>query len=127
VDVILFVGLNAVFLRSDKIEERLGTSIEFMKFPFLALGPSLFTTILVEDGEEERAVVQSAVLDRVVQLGHLKTGESENDAEIEGDDVTHPRRIEPFLRNITEVREKFLPTFAEEPRFVPAAPIGVVR
>jgi len=126
VDAILFAGLNTVFLRSDKIEERLGTSIELMESPVLALRSSLFTTLLVEDGEEERAVVQSAVLDRVVQLGHLKTGESGNDADI-GDGVTHPRRIELFLRNVTEIFEELFPTFAEEPRFVPTAPIGVVR
>ena len=43
------------------------------------------------------------------------------------DDVTHPRRIELLLRDVTEVFEKLLPTFAEEPRFVPAAPREVMR
>ena len=41
----------------------------------LALRPFLFTTLLIEDGEEERAVVQSTVLDRVVQLRDLKNEE----------------------------------------------------
>ena len=72
-DEILFAGLNTVLLGSDKIEECLGTSIQLMESSVLALGSS-FTTLLVEDGEEERAVVQGAVLDRVVQLGHLKSG-----------------------------------------------------
>ena len=74
VDEVLFVGLDTVFLRSDKIEERLGTSIELMESSILALRSSPLTTFLIEDGEEERAVVQSAVLNRVVQLGNLKTG-----------------------------------------------------
>ena len=42
-----------------------------MESSVLALRSSLFATLFVKDGEEERAVVQSTVLDRVVQLGHL--------------------------------------------------------
>ena len=72
---ILFVGLNTVFLRSDEVEERLGTGIQLMEPSVLALGSSFSTALLAEDGEEERAVVQSTVLDRVVQLGDLKTEE----------------------------------------------------
>jgi len=71
VENVLLVGLNAILLGSDKIEECLCTGIELMESSILALRPSLFSTFLIEDGEEERAVVQSAVLDRVVQLGHL--------------------------------------------------------
>ena len=44
---------------------------------------------------------------------------------VEGDDVTHPRRIELLLRDVTEVFEKLLPKFTEEPRFVPTAPMEV--
>ena len=73
VDEVLFVGLDTVFLRSDKIEKCLGTSIEFMESSILALRSSLFATFFVKDGEEERAMVQSAVLDRVVQLGNLNS------------------------------------------------------
>ena len=76
-DFLLFVGLDAVFLRSDEIEQGLGMSIQFVEFPVLALGPFLLTTILVKDGKEERAVMQGTVLDCVVQLGHLKSRESE--------------------------------------------------
>jgi hypothetical protein len=72
-DEALFVGLDTVFLRSDKIEECLGASIELMEPSVLAMRSSLLTTFLIKDGEEECAVVQSAVLDRVVQLGNLKT------------------------------------------------------
>lgn len=72
---ILFVGLDTVFLGSDKIEERLGSSIQLMKSSVLPLGPSLLATLLAKDSEEECAVVQSAVLDRIVELGHLKTRE----------------------------------------------------
>jgi hypothetical protein len=97
-----------------------------VKFPILALRRSLLTTALVEDGKEEGAVVQSTVLDRVVQLGYLTTGESE-DADVNGDDVTHPRRIKLFLRDITEVFEELLPTFAEEPRLVTTTPMVVIR
>jgi len=43
-----------------------------MESSVLALRSSFFTTLLAEDGEEECAVVQSTVLDRVVQLGDLK-------------------------------------------------------
>jgi len=68
---ILFVGLNTVFLGSDEVKECLGTGIQLMESSILALRPPL----LAKDGEKECAVVQSAVLDRVVQLGHLKTGE----------------------------------------------------
>ena len=69
-DEALFVGLDTVFLGSDKIEECLGASIELMKPSILALR----SKFLAKDGEEECAVVQSAVLDRVVQLGNLKAG-----------------------------------------------------
>lgn len=54
---VLFVGLDTVFLRSDEIEECLGTSIEFMESSIFALRSSLLTAFLVEDGEEESAVV----------------------------------------------------------------------
>ena len=73
VDEVLFVGLDTIFLRSDKIKESLGTGIELMESSILALRSSPLTSFVVEDGEEEGAVVQGAVLDRVVQLGHLKT------------------------------------------------------
>jgi hypothetical protein len=46
-----------------------------MKLPILVPRPSLLTATFTEDGEEERAMVQGAVLDRVVQFGYLKTGE----------------------------------------------------
>ena len=72
---VLFVGLDTVFLRSDEIEECLGASVQFMEPSVLALRPFLFTTLLVKDGEEECAVVQGTVLDRVVQLGDLKNEE----------------------------------------------------
>ena len=74
IDKALFVGLDTIFLRSDKIKECLGASIELMEPSILALRSPLPTTFLVKDGEEERAVVQSAVLDHVVQLGNLKAG-----------------------------------------------------
>jgi len=54
---VLFVGLDTVFLRSDEIEERLGTSIELMESSIFALRSSLLAAFLVEDGEEESAVV----------------------------------------------------------------------
>ena len=72
-DFLFFVGLNAVFLRSDKVEERLCAGIEFVKFAIPALRPSFLTAVLVKDGEEECAVMQSTILDCVVQLGHLGT------------------------------------------------------
>ena len=69
---ILFVRLNTVFLGSDEIEECLGTSIQFMESSVLALRSSFFTTLLAKDGEEELAMVQSTVFDRVVQLRDLE-------------------------------------------------------
>ena len=45
---------------------------------------------------------------------------------MEGDDVTHPRRIKFLLRDVTEVFKKLLPVFAKKPRFVPAAPREVM-
>lgn len=74
-DEVLFVGLDAVFLRGDKIKEGLGTGIELMESSILALRSSPLTSFVVKDGEEESAVVQGAVLDRIVQLGHLETRE----------------------------------------------------
>jgi hypothetical protein len=41
-----------------------------------------------------------------------------------GDGIAYPRRVELLLRDVTEVFEKLLPTFTEEPRFVPTAPLG---
>ena len=75
VEEVLFVGLDAVFLRGDKIKEGLGTGIELMESSILALRSSPLTSFVVKDGEEESAVVQGAVLDRIVQLGHLETRE----------------------------------------------------
>ena len=69
---ILFVRLNTVFLGSDEIEECLGTSIQFMESSVLALRSSFFITLLAKDGKKECAVVQSTVLDRVIQLGDLE-------------------------------------------------------
>lgn len=60
-----------------------------MEFPILALRPPPSTTTLVKDGKEERAVVQSTVLDRIVQLGHLETKNLEG-AGVEGPDAIHP-------------------------------------
>jgi hypothetical protein len=99
--------------------------VKFVKLPILALRPSLLVTTFVKDGKEERAVVQSAILNRVVQFGHLKSRKSEG-ADVEQPDITNPGGIKLFLRDVTEVFEELLPTFAEEPRFVTAAPIGVM-
>ena len=74
-DFLLFVGLDAIFLRGNKIEERLGTSIKRMKLPLLVPRRSLLTIALVEDGEEEVAMVQGTVLNRVIQFGYLRTVE----------------------------------------------------
>ena len=60
-------------------------------------------SVLVEDGEEEREVVEGAVLDGVVQL---------RDA----------RWVEFFLLDVAEIFEQLLPAFAEEPRLVATAP-----
>lgn len=75
-----------------------------MEFPILVPRPSLLTTTLVKDSKEEWAVVQSAVLNRIVQLRYLKTSESE-EADAGAPYVTYPRRIKLFLRNVTEVLE----------------------
>lgn len=45
-----------------------------MESSVLSLRSSFSSAILTKDGEEERAVMQSTVLDGVVQLGHLKSG-----------------------------------------------------
>lgn len=50
-------------------------------------------------------------------------GRKERDTCREGSVVTDPRRIKLFLRDVTEIFEKLLPTFTEEPRFVSTAPV----
>lgn len=46
-----------------------------MKSSILARGPPLMTTVFIKDGEEERAMVQSAVFDRIIQFRNLETEE----------------------------------------------------
>ena len=46
-----------------------------MKSSILARGPALIGTVLIKDGEEERAMVQSAVFDCIIQFRNLKTEE----------------------------------------------------
>ena len=75
-----------------------------MQPPVLRLLPVLWPgAIFVEDGKEERAVVERTVLDRVVEFRHA-------------------RRIELFLLDVAEIFKQLLPAFAEEPRLVAAAP-----
>ena len=67
---LLLIGVDPVLLRGDEVEEGFGTAIELVQFAVLLL-VLLLGTALVEDGEQERTVMERAVFDGVVQFGDL--------------------------------------------------------
>lgn len=73
VDNTLLFWFYAIFLWCDKIEEGLRTPVQLVQTPILRL-LLVFraNSILVEDCEEERPMVKSAILDSVVELRNLQ-------------------------------------------------------
>ena len=60
-------------------------------------------SLFAEDREEERAMVQRAIFDGVIQLGDAA-------------------RVELLLLDVAKVLKELLPALAEEPRLVATAP-----
>lgn len=56
----------------NKVEKCLGTTIEFMNFAILTRINGIVAPVLVKNGEEEGAMMKSAILDGVVQFRNLK-------------------------------------------------------
>lgn len=68
---LLFIGIDTILLRSNKIKERLRPPIQLVDLPILTLLNRVRLPELVEYGEQERPVVQRAVLDSIIELRHL--------------------------------------------------------
>jgi hypothetical protein len=107
--------LDAVLLRGDKVKQRLRAAVELVKAAvavrlavtlgavLLACARCVLLLALVEDREQERPLMERAVLDRVVQLRHTA-------------------RVELFLLDVAEVLEELLPPLAEEEWLVATTP-----
>lgn len=59
-------------MRRNEIKKSLCTAIQFMHSTILAGMKGIITTALVENGEEKGAMVESTILDRVIQFRNLK-------------------------------------------------------
>ena len=68
---VLFIGLDAILLRSNKVKERLGTSIQLVDLSILTLLYRICLPKFIENGEQERPMVQCTILDSIIQFRHL--------------------------------------------------------